>query len=63
MKIAHMNKISGKETLDQLLKKYMGSPHRGTGLPPAAEGEKQMKQNNTYQNNTSKYKKQDQINL
>ena len=43
MKIAHMNKISGKETLDQLLNKYMGSPHCGTGLPPAAEGEKQMK--------------------
>ena len=36
MKIAHMNKNSEKETLNQLLNNYRDTPHPATGLPPAA---------------------------
>ena len=36
MKIAHMNKNSEKETLNQLLNNYGDTPHTATGLPPAA---------------------------
>ena len=88
MKIAHMNKNSEKETLNQLLNNYGDTPHTATGLPPAAmlfrdgkwtvfprkivtcsdvslarERDKQMTQERTGKINTSKYKKQDQINV
>ena len=36
MKIAHMNKNSEKETLNQLLNNYIETPHPAIGLPPAA---------------------------
>ena len=36
MKIGYINKISEKETLNQLLNNYRDTPHPATSLPPAA---------------------------